>query len=98
VEFIGESGALSCLCLLDGESLTTLTKAAQGEFGEAVARTKIRKQSGDLPVSAGRHRLVFRCDPNAQEIAADIEVLAGQHRTVEVRETALRGWKLRKVE
>lgn len=97
-EFIGEAGALSCACLLDGELLATLTKPAEGEFGEAVARTKIRKESGDLPVAAGKHRLVFRCDPKAQEVAVDIETPPGQRRTVEVRETTLRGWKLRKVE
>lgn len=97
-EFIGEAGALSCACLLDGQLLATLTKPAEGEFGEAVARTKIRKESGDLPVAAGKHRLVFRCDPKAQEVSVDVELPAGQRRTVEVRETTLRGWKLRKVD
>ena len=97
-EFIGEPGALSCSCLLDGEPLATLTKPTQGEFGEAVARTKIRKVSGDLPVPAGRHRLVFRCDPKAQEVAVDVEIAPGKLRTVEIRETALRHWKLRKGE
>lgn len=97
-QFIGESAALSCVCLVDGREAATLTKEAQGEFGEAVARTKIGRQSPDLSVSAGRHRVVFRCDPKAQEVSADVDVLPGKLRTVEVRETSLRGWKLRKVE
>jgi hypothetical protein len=97
-EFIGESGALSCACLLDGQPLVTLTKPAQGEFGQAVERTRVREESADLPVPSGKHRLVFRCDPKAQEVAVEIETKAGQHRTVEIRETTLRHWKLRKVE
>ena len=97
-QFIGESAALSCVCLVDGREAATLTKEAQGEFGEAVARTKIGRQSPDLPVSAGRHRVVFRCDPKAQEVSADVDVLPGKLRTVEIRETSLRSWKLRKVE
>ncbi len=96
--FIGESGALSCVCLLDGESLATLTKPAQGEFGEAVARTKIPKESADLPVPPGKHRLVFRCDPKAQEVKIDVDVKEGEKRTVEIAETTFRHWKVRKVE
>jgi hypothetical protein len=96
-EFIGESGALSCSCLLDGQQVATLTKEAQGEFGQAVDRTKIRRKTAELPVSAGRHRVLFRCDPKNQEISAEVEIAPGQHRTVEIRETTLRSWKLRRV-
>ena len=97
-EFIGESAALSCSCRIDGEPLATLTKPEQGEFGKAVERTKIRKQSADLPVPAGKHRLIFRCDPKAQEISAEVEIAPGKLRTVEIRETTLRHWKLRRIE
>ena len=97
-EFIGESGALSCSCLLDGRPVATLTKEPQGEFGQAVPRAKIRRQSGDLPVPPGKHRLIFRCDPKAQEISEEIEIEPGRLRTVQVRETTLRHWKLLKID
>jgi hypothetical protein len=84
--------------VLDGQPVAVLTKPEQGEFGQAVPRTKIRKQSADLPVSAGKHRVVFRCDPKNQEVSADLEIATGQRRTVAIRETTLRGWKLVKID
>lgn len=98
VQFIGEAGALSCACLLDQEPFATLSKPAQGEFGEAVPRTKIGKESAFSTVPAGPHKLLFRCDPHAQELSLDLEIPAGQRRTVEVKETTLRRWKLGKID
>ena len=96
--FIGESGALACSCLLDGVEAATLTKAAEGSFGEAVPRAAIVRESAFLPVSPGRHTILFRCDPHGQEVTATVDVPAGQRRTVPVGETTLRHWKLRRVE
>ncbi|MGH9440815.1 MAG: hypothetical protein ACRD16_00915 [Thermoanaerobaculia bacterium] len=96
-EFIGESDELTCSCLLDGAPLATLTKPAEGEFGQAVPRNKIGKETADLAVPAGRHRLVFQCDPRGQQVPVDVDIPAGQRRTVEIRESTLRRWKLRSV-
>jgi hypothetical protein len=96
--FIGEPGALICTCSLDGNPIATLTKEEQSKFGEAVERAKIGRQTGYLSVSAGKHALLFRCDPHGDEVAVDVEVGAGERRTVEIAETAFRHWKLRKVE
>jgi len=96
--FIGESGTLRCSCSLDGRPIATLTKEAQGEFGQAVERSKIRRESAYVSAGAGRHAIAFVCDPGAQAVNADIDLAAGERRTVEVAESALRHWKLRKVE
>jgi len=96
--FIGESGTLRCSCSLDGRPIATLTKEAQGEFGQAVERSKIRRESAYVSAGAGRHAIAFVCDPGAQAVKADIDLAAGERLTVEVAESALRHWKLRKVE
>jgi len=96
--FIAESGVLHCSCSLDGRSIATLTKEAQGEFGEAVERSKIRRESGYVSAPAGRHVVAFVCDPRAQAVEAVVDFVAGERRTIEVAESALRRWKLRKIE
>jgi|SRR5580765_1477451 len=96
--FIGESSKLGCECTLDGLPMATLTKEAQGEFGQAVERSKIPKESGFVPAGAGRHVIVFLCDPNAQELKVDVDLGAGERRTVEIAESTFRRWKLRKID
>ena len=96
--FIGESAALSCSCSLDGRPVATLTKEAQGEFGQAVERSKVRRESGYVSAAAGRHIVAFVCDPGAQEVKVDVDLAAGDRRTVEVGEIMFRHWKLRRVE
>jgi hypothetical protein len=93
-DFIGESGALTCECWVDGAPFAVLTKLEQGEFGQAVPRDRIRKESAFVPVSAGSHRLRFRCDPKAQEVTRTLEIKAGEKVTVEIRETMFRRWKV----
>ena len=95
--FIGESAALRCTASIDGAEAATFVKEEQGKLGEAVERTRIGRESGYLPVSAGRHHVLFRCDPRDQTVAADVDVPAGESRTVEIAETTLRHWKLRRV-
>jgi hypothetical protein len=96
--FIGESGKLGCACTLDGLPMATLTKEAQGEFGQAVDRSKIPKESSFVPAGAGRHVVAFLCDPNAQEVKVDVDVGAGERRTVEIAESTFRRWKLRQID
>ncbi len=96
-EFIGESGALTCECRIDGRPLAVLTKPEQGEFGQAVPRDRIRKQSEYVPVGAGHHLLRFRCDPHGQDLAREIDLAPGDRRTVEIGESMFRKWKVREV-
>ncbi|HWC65220.1 MAG TPA: hypothetical protein VG777_03990 [Thermoanaerobaculia bacterium] len=93
--FIGESDALRCAATIDGTEAATLDKEEQGKLGEAVERTKIGRESAYVAVAPGRHRVLFRCDPHAQSVSADVDVAAGESRTVEVAETMFRRWKLR---
>lgn len=93
--FIGESDALRCAATIDGKEAATLIKEAQGRLGEAVERTKIGRESAYFAVAPGRHRVLFRCDPHARSVSADVDVAAGESRTVEVAETMFRRWKLR---
>ena len=95
--FIGESGALRCSASIDGVEAATFVKEEEGKFGEAVERTKIGRESGYLPVAPGRHRVIFRCDPKAQAVTVDVDVPAGESRTIEIGETTLRHWKLRRI-
>src|SRR5450830_453322 len=95
-EFIGENRALSCSCHLDGALVANLAKPEQGEFGQAVARDRIGKRSDPIRVPPGKQRLLFRCDPAGQEIHVDLDLSPGERRTVEIRESALRRWKLKK--
>ncbi|HET7453192.1 MAG TPA: hypothetical protein VFL12_10650 [Thermoanaerobaculia bacterium] len=95
--FIGESGALRCTATVDGVEAATLVKEAQGAFGEAVPRDPIPRESPYLPVGAGRHHVAFRCDPKRQEVTAEVDVPAGESRTIEVSETTFRHWKLRRI-
>ena len=97
-EFIGEAGALTCTCSLDEKPFAILSKPEQGEFGQAVARDPIRRESEYLPVEAGRHTLLFRCDPKGQQVTATVELKAGEKKTVEIGETMFRHWRVRKVE
>lgn len=96
-DFIGEPEALTCTCLLDGRPFATLTKPAQGDFGQAVARDPIRRESELVPVPAGRHNLLARCDPHDQELVKELDVRSGQRITVEIGETMFRHWKIRRV-
>jgi hypothetical protein len=96
--FIGESGKLGCACTLDGLPMATLTKEAQGEFGQAVDRSKIPKESSFVPAGAGRHVVAFLCDPNGQVLKVDVDLGAGERRTVEIAESTFRRWKLRKID
>jgi hypothetical protein len=96
--FIAESGALRCSCSLDGRPIAMLTKEAQGEFGRAVERSKVRRESGYVSTGAGRHVVAFVCDPGAQAVRADLDLVAGERRTIEIAESALRHWKLRKID
>jgi len=96
--FIAESSALNCVCSLDGRPIATLTKEAQGEFGQAVERSKVRRESGYVTAGAGRHVVAFVCDPRAQSVEAEVALSPGDRRTVEIAESALRRWKLRKIE
>jgi hypothetical protein len=95
--FIGESDALRCTATIDGVEAATLVKEEQGSFGEAVPRDPIPRESPYLPVGPGRHRVAVRCDPKREEVIAEVEVPSGESRTVEVSETTLRRWKLRRV-
>ena len=95
--FIGESAALRCTASIDGAEAAIFVKEEQGTFGEAVERTRIGRESAYRPVAAGRHRVLFRCDPRDQTVAAEVDVPAGESRTVEIAETTLRHWKLRRV-
>ncbi|HKB72168.1 MAG TPA: hypothetical protein VKH46_15075 [Thermoanaerobaculia bacterium] len=94
--FIGESARLACECSLDGRAMATLVKEEQGRFGEAVERAKIVRESGFVAVLPGRHSVVFRCDPHGREVPFSFDVAPGERRTIEVAETALRRWKLRR--
>jgi hypothetical protein len=96
--FIGESGALRCTASIDGVEAATLLKEEQGAFGEAVPRDKIGRETGYFPVSPGAHHVVFRCDPRAQTVAIDVDTPAGESRTIEIGETTLRNWKLRRIQ
>jgi len=96
--FIAEASPLSCVCLLDGKPFATLAKPAQGEFGENVPRNPVKKDSGYLPVEPGRHELVVRCEPKDQELRADVTVESGRRRRVDLSETTLRRWKIRRNE
>jgi len=96
--FIGESGALRCTASIDGVEAATLLKEEQGAFGEAVPRDKIGRETGYFPVSPGAHHVVFRCDPRAQAVAIDVDTPAGESRTIEIGETTLRNWKLRRIQ
>ncbi len=97
-EFIGESASLSCSFTLDGRPLAVLTKPAEGEFGQAVPRVKIVKESPDIPVASGKHGLLVRCDPKGQEISREIQIEPGRPRAVRMRENTLRHWKLARIE
>lgn len=96
--FIGESSALACACTLDGRPIGTLTKEAQGEFGQAVERSKIRRESEYVPARPGRHLVSLLCDPGAQAVEVGLDLAPGERRTVEIGESALRRWKLRRIE
>ena len=96
--FIGESGKLACACTLDGRPIATLTKEAQGEFGQAVDRAKILRESNFVSAAAGRHVVGFVCDPNAQEVTVNVDLGSGDRRTVEIAENTFRRWKLRKID
>ncbi len=96
--FIGEAGALRCAASIDGVEAAAFLKEKQGEFGEAVPRDRIGRESAYLPVSAGSHHIVFRCDPKDQTVIADVDVPAGESRTIEIRETTLRSWKLHRIQ
>jgi hypothetical protein len=96
--FIGESGKLACACTLDGRPMATLTKEAQGEFGQAVDRAKIPRESNFVSAAAGRHVVGFVCDPNAQEVTVNVDLGTGDRRTVEIAENTFRRWKLRKID
>ena len=96
--FIGESAKLGCVCTLDGLPMATLTKEAQGEFGQAVERARIPRESDFVSAGAGRHVVAFLCDPSAQELKVDVDLASGERRTVEIAENTFRRWKLRKVD
>jgi hypothetical protein len=96
--FIGESGHLGCVCTLDGRPMATLIKEAQGEFGQAVDRSRIARESGFVSAAAGRHVVGFVCDPKAQELRVDVDLGPGDRRTVEIVENTIRRWKLRKID
>jgi hypothetical protein len=96
--FIGESGKLGCVCTLDGRPMATLAKEAQGEFGQAVERSKIPRESNFVSAAAGRHVVGFVCDPKAQELTVNVDLGPGERRTVEIAEKTFRRWKLRKIE
>jgi hypothetical protein len=96
--FIGESGKLGCVCTLDGRPMATLAKEAQGEFGQAVERSKIPRESNFVSAAAGRHVVGFVCDPKAQELTVNVDLGPGDRRTVEIAENTFRRWKLRKIE
>lgn len=95
--FIGESGALRCTASIDGAESASFLKEEQGKFGEAVERSRIGRETPYLPVAPGRRRVLFRCDPNDQQVPVDVDVAAGESRTVEIAETTFRRWKLRRV-
>jgi hypothetical protein len=95
--FIGETDALRCTASIDGVEAATFLKEAQGKFGESVARDPIGRETAYLPVRPGSHRVVFRCDPKDQTVEVDVDVPAGETRTVEIGETTLRNWKLRRI-
>jgi hypothetical protein len=96
--FSGESSALRCTASIDGVESATFVKEEQGAFGEAVPRDRLGRETGYLPVSAGAHHVVFRCDPRNQTVAVDVAVPAGESRTVEIGETTLRNWKFRGIQ
>jgi hypothetical protein len=96
--FIGESGALRCSASIDGVEAATFLKEEEGKFGEAVARDRIGRETGYLPVSPGTHHVVFRCDPKDQSVAVDVDIPAGESRTIEIGETTLRNWKLKRIQ
>jgi len=96
--FIGESNALRCTASIDGVEAATFVKEEQGAFGEAVPRDRLGRETGYLPVSPGAHHVVFRCDPRNQTVAVDVEMPAGESRTIEIGETTLRHWKFRGIQ
>jgi len=59
---------------------------------------ELLRETGYLPVSPGAHNEVFRCDPRNQTVAVDVEMPAGESRTIEIGETTLRHWKFRGIQ